>query len=647
MKRKTITIDIRELSKDFSRRDYVYIFYNEYCMQALYGAKPYELKVFTYGERDINKLKDALRKYGADKDYIKTIKESKKENKFNNTKMKKRFINESASVNPKFANAFITVASNNDDVDLKDVEYLFGDEYHYIDDIIDNIEDLTGDKFNTEDDFYSEVIANAETIVKYPKSRLLYNTIAKYDDLNDYPNFSDENLQSVSKNVNKPKKCDYDAEDCLEVVQDAFDNGEIVTDNDLEDIMDELVSRVCPNADMLSDDEYNELVDAIHNAWESVDRTSGSYDEYEDDDEFVSHRNRKEQTKGMRHFPKDDSYNEGFVYAKLEDVINEAREEGRRSALKEMRMTSQEKPVVNEAKKEVPLKIRKEDLRLAKREFAEKVRELKSLGRVKGIGDLTKYGETFDPKALTDAYNEYFRGEGKEFADRKKDAIGVIRELKKLNVTICVISAAIEDANDNTKKMVSESVTSKFSKFRNEFRKLNESEEDSDNEEDKEEDKDSEKADDVKDTKKEDVKDTDKDADKEGDEEEEEVDIPAVVITVKKDAVDKCKEDMISAGVDEDDIEVLEPEDEDAEEVEIKVDTNSILELKDYLESKGIDLEEKLGVTIESDDEEEDKEDKKDDKDSDKDEDDDDSFDNLDDDFFANLGNVGGEDDDK
>ncbi len=621
MKRKIITVDLRELSDDFSRRDYVYIFYNEYCMHALNGEKSYELKVFTYGDEDIEKLKRALKKYGADKDYIKTIKESKIENKFNDTKMKKKFVNESASVNPEFTKAFVTVASNNDDEDLRDTEYLFGDEYHYIDDIIDEIENITGERYDSEDDFYSDVIANAADIMRNPKARVLYDAIADYDDMNEYP----------STEVEEPRDSEEEDERdedsvCLDVVQDAYDNGEITTEDDLEDKLDDIIMRVNPDADSLSDDEYNELVDEIREAWNSIKRSgASSYDDFEEDEDFVSHRNRKGGNE-LRRFSDDEYVGEGFVYAKIDDVINEAREEGRREALKEMRGVNNDYTRVNEAKKEVPLKIRKEDLRIAKQTFADKVKELRNIAKIKGFADLTKYGETFDAQALTDAYNEFFRGAGKEISDRKKEVIGIIRELKKLNTTIGVISAAIEDSKEATKS-VSESVTSKFSKFRDEFRKINESEEEED---------------------KETSDDKGKKTQKKGEdsEEEEEIDIPAVVLTVKKDAVDKCKQDMIDAGVEEDDIEVLEPEDDDEEEVEIKIDTNSIMALKDYLDSKGIDLEDKLGVTIEGDDEdeEENKEDKKD-KDSDEDdEDDDDSFDELDDDFFANLGNIGDED---
>lgn len=625
MKRKIITIDLRELSDEFSRRDYVYIFYNEYSMHALNGEKSYELKVFTYGDDDIKKLERALKKYGADKDYIKSIKESKIENKFNDTKMKKKFVNESASANAAFAKAFITVASNNDDEDLKDADYLFGDEYHYIDDIIDEIEERSGIKYNSEDDFYADVVANAEDLVENPKARLLYNSIAEYDDMNEYPTFSEEK-----------EEVEEDNNDIQEVVQDAFDNGEITTEDDLEDKLDELVDRINPNADELSDDEYNELIDDIRYAWKNVNRDSDSYEDFEEDEDFISHKNRKESDKEMRSFSKYDTYDEGFVYAKIDDVINEAREEGKREALREMR-NERGAAKVYEAKTEVPLKIRKEDLKIAKQAFADKAKELKSLIKSNRFNGLVKCGEDFDAKALSAAYAEYFRGDGKYLADLKPAVMDIIKELKKLNTSICVISAAIGEPKEKAKGAVTESVTSKFSKFRDEFKALNESEdekEETSSEETEEKDtKDSEKS----------KKEVDNDTEKEEDTEEEEIEIPAVVITVKKDAVDKCKEDMIEAGVEEDDIEVLEPEDEDAEEVEIKVDTNSILALKDYLADKGIDLEEKLGVTIESDDEEDSEKDDKEEKDSD---DDDDSFDDLDDDFFANLGNIG-EDDEK
>ena len=71
----------------------------------------------------------------------------------------------------------------------------------------------------------------------------------------------------------------------------------------------------------------------------------------------------------------------------------------------------------------------------------------------------------------------------------------------------------------------------------------------------------------------------------------------AIVLTVKKDDVDKCKEELVDAGIPEDAITEVDTEDDD-ENGKLKVDADYALELKDYLKGKGIDLEEKIGGEI-------------------------------------------------
>lgn len=86
------------------------------------------------------------------------------------------------------------------------------------------------------------------------------------------------------------------------------------------------------------------------------------------------------------------------------------------------------------------------------------------------------------------------------------------------------------------------------------------------------------------------------DKDGEGDETED-VPMTAIILTVKKDDVDKCKEELIDAGIPEDAITDIEGEDDD-ENGKLKIDADYALELKDYLKGKGIDLEEKIGGEI-------------------------------------------------
>lgn len=118
-----------------------------------------------------------------------------------------------------------------------------------------------------------------------------------------------------------------------------------------------------------------------------------------------------------------------------------------------------------------------------------------------------------------------------------------------------------------------ESVAEKFAKYR----KLYESEDDN---EDTAED---EKTEDAEDSKE--------------DEETEDVPMTAIVLTIKKEDVEKCKEELVNAGISEDGITEVD-DDDDEDTAKLKVDADYAFELKDYLAGKGIDLEEKIGGEI-------------------------------------------------
>ena len=168
------------------------------------------------------------------------------------------------------------------------------------------------------------------------------------------------------------------------------------------------------------------------------------------------------------------------------------------------------------------------------------------------------------------------------------------------------------DFEGEMNKIVGESVSSKFAKYR----KIYEAASDVLNEKGKDEDDDY--SDIFGDDEDKSADNGDKEAnDKKGGEEEgkdadaddtEDVPMTAVLLTVNKEDADKCKDEMIDAGIAEDDIEILDAE-EDEDTVKIKVDVNSVHELKDYLSGKGIDLEEKIGGEIIDDEEGEEKED--------------------------------------
>lgn len=185
------------------------------------------------------------------------------------------------------------------------------------------------------------------------------------------------------------------------------------------------------------------------------------------------------------------------------------------------------------------------------------------------------------------------------------------------------------DFDEEMDKIVGESVSSKFAKYRKLYEDasdvLNEKGEEEDDDfsdifgDDKEDDEAADKGD-------EDSEDKDADSD-----DTEDVPMTAVLLTVNKEDADKCKDEMIDAGIAEDDIEILDAEDGE-DTVKIKIDVNSVHELKDYLSGKGIDLEEKIGGEIIDDEEGEEKDkgdESKDDKEK-KDGDEEDSFDDID-----------------
>ena len=190
------------------------------------------------------------------------------------------------------------------------------------------------------------------------------------------------------------------------------------------------------------------------------------------------------------------------------------------------------------------------------------------------------------------------------------------------------------DFDEEMDKIVGESVSSKFAKYRKLYEDasdvLNEKGEDEDDDfsdifGDDDSNEPSDKGDEDSEGK-EDKEDKDADSD-----DTEDVPMTAVLLTVNKEDADKCKDEMIDAGIAEDDIEILDAEDGE-DTVKIKIDVNSVHELKDYLSGKGIDLEEKIGGEIIDDEEGEkkDKDDKsKDDKEK-KDGDEEDSFDDID-----------------
>lgn len=171
------------------------------------------------------------------------------------------------------------------------------------------------------------------------------------------------------------------------------------------------------------------------------------------------------------------------------------------------------------------------------------------------------------------------------------------------------------DFDGEMDKIVGESVSSKFAKYR----KIYEAAAEVLNEKGEEEDDDfsdifgDDKGDEEAEAKGKNDEGNEEKEDKDADADDtEDVPMTAILLTVNKDDADKCKDEMIDAGIAEDDIEILDAED-DEDTVKIKVDVNSVHELKDYLSGKGIDLEEKIGGEIIDDEEGEEGKEKEDD----------------------------------
>ena len=147
------------------------------------------------------------------------------------------------------------------------------------------------------------------------------------------------------------------------------------------------------------------------------------------------------------------------------------------------------------------------------------------------------------------------------------------------------VYSTADDTDDN---VAYESVSDKFAKYR----KLYEAEDSEDDSSDEAGDEEGTENSD------EEGKDEPKDGDGNSeDDDTEDVPMTAIVLTVKKDDVDKCKEELVDAGIPEDAITEVDTE-EDDENGKLKVDADYALELKDYLKGKGIDLEEKIGGEI-------------------------------------------------
>lgn len=198
--------------------------------------------------------------------------------------------------------------------------------------------------------------------------------------------------------------------------------------------------------------------------------------------------------------------------------------------------------------------------------------------------------------------------------------------------------SSVEEEEIVDEEDLNESVSKRFAKYRSMFESEDKSEEEKDSEdksdEDSEESEESEEGDE---------KDSEDEDEKDSEEDDEEAELTAIELYVAKKDAEKCKQSLIDAGIPEDAIEVEgeeseesnEGEDDGEDEVKITVDAEYAVELKDYLAGKGIDLEEKIGGTIESEDDSDEEGDEESDEEDGEEKEDDIDFDNLGDLFGA------------
>ena len=601
---KVYSIDITKVPDVKSRRDFMYILYNEFVLNSFNGDDSKELLVNVYTDKEKERLKSALQKYGAEDEYIsEVINESKIENK-----NKRNMINEGKEGT--FKDSTLTI--------LRDIVISVAN---------DGAWDL--DEFDPED-FIDEVITN--------------------DDMEELAGEIDE---------------------------------ENILDAILE-IKDELLDK---DDEEITEDGHKVLKEVVKYA---EDGAEGDGDDDKDKD--------SKDAEGL---------DEGFNYARVSDLIKEAEERGRQQALNEaaddltpgekmdawhdgkrkenikacdaeklrqykaickakgydaevaainaeiesrgLKESVDDKAKQAQAKEREQIKIKRSDLKDAKAAWADTVKKLKALVKIKDFASLCKYGEDFDAEKLLSAIKEYFKNEGKEKKEDKAEAIKLARELKKLNKTIVILTLAVGGGKPAA---ANESVTARFAKNRAMFEgEDDDKNKDNNGEGDGNGDGNGDNGEGKEGGSEGDGKDGD--GKKDGDDantEEEELDIPALDLSVKKEVAEDIKKEMIDAGVEEDDINIVD-DDDDEETVHIIVDTNSIYAFRDWYDKKtGKSLEDELNVEIgeEPEEGEEDKDKDKgkdgegdgDKKDGEKEGDGLDDFD-INSDFFADLGNEG------
>ena len=592
MDKTVYTVDIRKLEDyEGSLRDFAYVVYNEKKLNTRM-SKPYKLHVDVYDDgKQKSRFKSLLKKYGASEDYIKEVldagkKETIKESMNKDNKDKQDALFESAR---SVAEGLVAKYGEKTKITVDDILETITDAIDYV--FLSEFSDIEASEIDWES-FYDMVDAK----VKEDNDKGL--SLGSIEVFN-----ADDLAYLVYILTDEEDKSLFDVDDALAESNYTFQSGEHYSD--------------------LTPDSIPDCV-SFYQGWEESDNQEIVPDE--DEQSSVDDTTQSDVTDP-------DLVDEGFCYALTEDLINESKQEARRELMRELERDGRLAPVNEGRDLPKPSKAPKganptrteyrSFISADKKAISEDIAEIKTLLETKTplLKELQAAANECDVKKVKEV-GEKLAGEAK-----KKSNANRINKLVS-HIVSCVENIInIKDILDAAKK-TNESVTARFAQGRKMFESGDDNSDDnsgSDNSDDADKDN---KSDDSGDKKDDDNKDND-DSKKSDDSDEETIDGDRVKVTFtisegheRDEVVEQIKKDLEEEGIKEDGVEVLDPDGDESDEIQIVVDGEYIKELQKFCDARGIDIEEKLGGSIEVDDDEDS------DKDSDdKDKGDDDSSD--------------------
>lgn len=602
MDKTVYTVDIRKLEDyEGSLRDFAYVVYNEKKLNTRM-SKPHKLHVDVYDDgKQKSRFKSLLKKYGASEDYIKEVldagkKETIKESMNKDNKDKQDALFESAR---SVAESLVAKYGEKTKITVDDILKTITDAIDYV--FLSEFSDIEASEIDWES-FYDMV----DTKVKEDNDKGL--SLGSIEVFN-----ADDLAYLVYILTDEEDKSLFDVDDALAESNYTFQSGEHYSD--------------------LTPDSIPDCV-SFYQGWEESDDQEIIPDDdeqsYVDDDTDP------------------DLVDEGFCYALTEDLINESKQEARRELMRELEREGRLAPINEGRDLPKPSKAPKgvnptrteyrSFISADKKTISEDIDEIKTLleTRTPLLKELQAAANECDVKKVKEV-GEKLAGEAK-----KKSNANRINKLVS-HIVSCVENIInIKDILDAAKK-TNESVTSRFAQGRKMF------ESDDDNSDDADKDNNSDDSGDNKD----DNKDNDN-SKKSDDSDEETIDGDRVKVTFtiseghdRDEVVEQIKKDLEEEGIKEDGVEVLDPDGDESDEIQIVVDGEYIKELQKFCDARGIDIEEKLGGSIEVDDDEDSDKDKDNDGDDDGSSDDSGLFsgDMLDDIFGTDIDSDNSQDD--